>query len=104
MAVHQIMLADCLDGAKPPARVLTISVIGDTAFLAIEQYAETGNSSTTTKEVADVSVSLPSLREALELLNNDRAREDLRPLDPPDNERGERSATLAGQRYGWVRM
>jgi hypothetical protein len=103
MAVHQIMLADCLDGAKPPARVLTVSVVGDTAFLAVEDYAD-GGGSTTTKEVAQISVSLPSLRDALDLLADDRSREDLRPLDPPGNDRGEYAATLAGQRYGWVRL
>jgi len=103
MAIHQIMLADCLDGAKPPARVLTVSVVGDTAFLAVEDYTE-GGGSTTTKEVAQISVSLPSLRDALELLGEDRRREDLRPMDPPGNGQGDMSATLAGQRYGWVRL
>lgn len=103
MAVHQIMLADCLDGARPPDRVLTLSVVGDTAFLAIEKYAE-GSGTTKTKEIVDISVSMPSLREALELLANDREREDLRPLDPPGNERGELGTTFGGQRRGWVKL
>lgn len=103
MAVHQIMLADCLDGARPPERVLTVSVVGDTAFLSIEKYTE-GGDTTKTKKTADISVSLASLRDALVLLGEDRDREDLRPLDPPGNNEGEHGATLSGQRHGWVRL
>jgi hypothetical protein len=49
-------------------------------------------------------VPVPVIRDALVLLGEDRDREDLRPLDPPGNDRSERGATLSGPRYGWVKL
>lgn len=98
MAVYQISLKDCLHPTAPPEQVLTLSVVDDTAFIYINKVTEDGKSSKQT-EIADIAVSLASLREALDLLANDRSREDARPLDPPDNEHRERAARLTGVRY-----
>lgn len=103
MAVYQISLKDCLNPMAPPDKVLTVSAVDDTAFLYINKVSEDGTSSTQ-KEKAEIAVSIASLREALELLANDVARENLRPLDPPGNEQGDHAARLEGPRYGWVKL
>ncbi|WP_042400049.1 hypothetical protein [Streptacidiphilus carbonis] len=101
MAVFQISLADCLDGARPPDQILTLAVVDDTVFVAVEKYTEVDAKESRQKEKAMIAVSLPSLREALELLANDRSREDLRPVD---GEHGDMGARLKGPRAGWVKL
>lgn len=80
MTVHHISLNDCLEPSAPPAKVLTVGVIDDTAFVYINAVSQDGEAETQTV-TAQIAVSLASLREALELLSNDRSREDLRPSD-----------------------
>lgn len=103
MSVYKILLADCLDGGSPPEKALRLSIVGDTVFIAIDESREMGDT-VTSRSVADIAVSSASLREALELLDNDQKREDTRPLDPPGNTNGERGATLQGRRIGWVKV
>lgn len=102
MAIQQITLKDCLDRAEPPAKTLALAVVDDTVFLSINEWSEGGASTTQTIQ-KDIAVSSASLREALELLAADRMREDLRPLDPPGNGKGQRSARLDGHRAGVVK-
>lgn len=78
--IHQISLAECLEQYAPPARVLNVSVVGDTVFVRICDVDQDSDSETH-REVADISVSLPALIEALTLLATDHGRESLRPLD-----------------------
>lgn len=99
MSVYQISLADCLNpGTSPPSQVLTLAVIDDTVFLQIDKLSGSGDTETHKTKV-EITVSLPSLRQALELLADDSAREAARPLDPPDNEHGDRGTRIAGARY-----
>lgn len=93
--IHQISLAECLEQYIPPAKVLNVSVVGDTAFVRICDVDQTSDREAH-REVADISVSLPSLVEALNLLAVDREREDLRPLD---NDGREHETKFAGRRF-----
>ena len=94
MTVHQVSLADCLEGVFPPERTLTIGVVDDTAFVYIKTLRQDGKTETQTV-VAEIAVSLPSLREALVLLGNDRSREGMR----GKTESGAREARIEGQRH-----
>jgi hypothetical protein len=78
--IHQISLNDCLEGTAPPDQVLTVSACDDTVFVRIckvDQDTRTEKHA----EVAEISVSLPSLIDALALLAADSDREHLRPVD-----------------------
>jgi hypothetical protein len=97
MAIHNISLNDCLEPVSPPEKLLTIGVVDDTAFVRINQVRHDGNTETQTAS-EEIAVSLASLREALELLSNDRCREGLRPVEPD----GGRAARLTGHRVGIV--
>lgn len=103
MAIQQITLKDCLDRTEPPEKVLALAVVDDTVFVSINEWKNDHDTSTQ-KTTADIAVSSASLREALELLAADRVREDLRPLDPPGNEQGQRAARLDGPRAGVVKL
>jgi site-specific recombinase len=78
--IHRISLAEVLEQVSPPARTLDVSAVDDTAFIRIcdvtENHAEDKH-----REVVEISVSLPSLIEALNLLAVDAERERLRPQD-----------------------
>jgi len=78
--IHQISLAECLEQCSPPARVLNVSACDDTVFVRICDVDQDHQSEKHT-EVAEISVSLPALIEALNLLAVDHDREDLRPLE-----------------------
>ena len=78
--IYRISLAECLEQYAPPAKVLNVSVVADTVFVRICAVDQNSHSETH-REVADISVSLPALIEALNLLAVDGEREDLRPLD-----------------------
>lgn len=78
--IHNISLAECLEQSSPPARVLNIGTCDDTVFVRICDVDQDGRSEKHT-EVAEISVSLPALIEALNLLAVDHEREDLRPVD-----------------------
>lgn len=97
--INRISLADCLDQCSPPAKVLDVSVLDDTAFIRICDPSE-DYSSETHREVAEISVSLPSLIEALNLLALDAERERLRPCDNPST--GSHETRLAGRRLSVV--
>lgn len=92
--IYQISLNDCLDPCVPPEQVLTVSAIDDAAFVRICEVTQTGTSETQS-EIAEISVSLPSLLEALALLAADGEREHLRPVDHTGKSRETR---LAGDR------
>lgn len=81
MTIHHISLNDCLEGTSPPGKVLTLGVVDDTAFVYINTVTGEGDKSETQTVKAEITVSLASLREALELLSSDRLRESLRPRD-----------------------
>ena len=94
MSINEISLMNPTDPGRPAENVLTLSTVGDLAFITVSKVDE-GNPSTTTTVTAEMVVSLPTLRDALVLLCQDRDRERLRPKD----ERGELLADLAGYRY-----
>lgn len=93
--INRISLAECLEQYSPPAKVLDVSVIDDTAFVRICDASETHDTETR-REIASVAVSLPSLIEALNLLAVDAGREHLRPCE--DQQAGTRETRLAGRR------
>lgn len=97
--INRISLAECLYQVSPPAKVLDVSVVDDTAFVRVCEASETHDSETR-REVASVAVSLPSLIEALNLLALDAERERLRPCDNPAT--GSHEARLAGHRLSVV--
>jgi hypothetical protein len=80
--IHRISLAECLDACSPPAKVLDIAVLDDTVFVYISALEQDSHTEKHTEQ-AEISVSLPSLLEALALLANDSDREHLRPSDTP---------------------
>jgi hypothetical protein len=94
VSINEITLADPTNPARPAEKVLTLSAVGDLAFVTVSTVDE-GNPDTTTTVAAEMTVSLPTLRDALVLLCQDRDRERLRPVD----KRGEPMPDLAGQRY-----
>lgn len=53
---------DCL--YSPPSRVVSVSVVGDRAFLSVRKYEE-NNTTTTTTEIVSESVSAEALLNAL---------------------------------------
>jgi hypothetical protein len=93
--INRISLAECLEQYSPPAKVLDVSVLDDTAFICICDVGETHDTETH-QETAAISVSLPSLIEALNLLAVDAEREHLRPCE--DEQAGTRETRLAGRR------
>jgi hypothetical protein len=96
--IHQISLNDCLDGTVPPEQVLTISALDDVVFVRICKADEDAHSEKHT-EIADISVSLASLLEAVQLLARDVDREHLRPVDHTGQGHETR---LAGDRLTFV--
>lgn len=97
MSVHEINLSDPTDQAHPPEKVLNLSAVGDLAFVSVCTYDD-GNPETTTTVEREICVSLPALRQAVQLLSDDGNRERLRPAD----DRGEKMPDLVGQR--WVQV
>ena len=93
MSVYDITLASPTEKYAPPETLLRLTSVDDLAFLSVETYEEV-DGVRTFKSVADMTVSLPALREAINLLSHDRDREDCRPVD----ERGEKGARIAGHR------
>ena len=92
--IYQISLNECLEPCAPPRKILTVSAIDDTAFVRI-CTVDQNTPRETHKEIAEISVSLPSLIEAAALLAQDAERENLRPLDHTGKGRETR---LAGRR------
>jgi hypothetical protein len=78
--IHRISLAEVLEQVSPPARTLDVSVIDDTAFIRICDVTE-NHATDEHREIVEISVSLPSLLEALTVLAQDAERERLRPQD-----------------------
>lgn len=92
--IHRIVLNDCLEPCSPPAKVLTVGALDDTVFVTISKV-EQGSRHETCKEIGEISVSLPSLLDALHLLASDQDREHLRPIEANGMDRETR---LAGAR------
>lgn len=92
-SINEITLADPTDLARPNEQVLTLSVVGDLAFVSITKVDD-GNPTSTYTTVAEMVVSLPTLRDAVVLLCQDRDRESCRPRD----DRGEPMPDIAGHR------
>jgi hypothetical protein len=92
--IHRISLAEVLEQSSPPARTLDVSVLDDTAFVRICDVAET-HLEDKHREIVEISVSLPSLLEALTVLAQDAERERLRPLD----RQGTHETRLSGRRF-----
>lgn len=80
--VHEITLSDPLEKQMPPEKVLVLKSVGDSLFVSIETFDE-DNRSTNRTVVADSCVSLPAIREALELMRNGEERERLREPGEP---------------------
>ena len=92
--IHNVSLNDCLDGTQPPEQVLTLGALDDTVFVSICSVEQDSHKETRT-EIAEISVSLPSLIEALLALAADQEREHLRPVD---NTGQAKETRLAGRR------
>lgn len=92
--IHQISLAECLEQYSPPAKVLNVSACDDTVFVRVCEVDQDARSETH-REVAEISVSLPALIEALSLLATDAEREELRPVESGGKEHETR---LSGRR------
>ena len=93
--IHEITLADPAEPIAPPEKVLRVSAVEDLAFIDIVRSDGDGKSETFTT-LASMTVSLPALREALDLLRHDVDRENQRPRDGKTT----RSARIDGQRIG----
>ena len=93
MSVYDITLSDPTEQVAPPTTVLRVTAVDDLAFITIEKYDEEFNKRTLTT-VAEMVVSLPALREVVDLLSHDRDREDLRTKD----KHGEPGARIGGTR------
>ena len=94
MSVYEIALADPTDPARPAIALLRICAVGDLAFVNICEEDD-GNPTSTSKVIASMTVSLPALREAVDLLSHDRDREAMRVKD----DRGEPQADIGGNRF-----
>lgn len=94
MSINEISLADPTNPGRPAEETLTLSVVGDLAFVSVCKVDD-GNPDTTSTVIAEMIVSLPTLRDAVVLLCQDRDRESLRPRDA----RGEPMPDLAGNRF-----
>ena len=93
--IHEITLVDPTEPVSPPERILRISAVEDLAFIDIGRSE--GDGKTETLEiVASMTVSLPALREALDLLRHDVDREHQRPKDGKTTY----SARIDGPRFG----
>src|SRR5882757_10224256 len=84
MSIQEIILSDCLERVQPPEQILRINVIDQAVFIGIQKYNE-DSKGINTEVIAEISVSLPSLREALTLLDNDSNRENIRMKDKNGN-------------------
>jgi len=93
--IHEITLANPAEPIAPPETVLSVSAVEDLAFIDIKRLEGDGRSETFTT-VASMTVSLPALREALDLLRHDVDRENQRPKDGKTT----RSAKIDGPRFG----
>ena len=94
--IQRITLLDCLQPGDDIA--LDLTAIDDAVFVRLS-YDETGDDKTTTvRHTREITVSLPALRQALDLLACDAAREHLRPTDP-NLESGEKLPRLGGTRF-----
>jgi hypothetical protein len=80
MSVYEITLIDPTDPGRPAERVLRITAVDQMVFLHIDKYEE-GVPTTTLTTQEEIAVSLPGLRQALELLTEDGLREDAREKD-----------------------
>ena len=94
MSINEITLGNPCEPARPFEDVLSLSVVGDLAFVSVCKLDD-GNPTSTLTVVAEMVVSLPSLRDAVVLLCQDRDRESLRPTD----KRGEPMPDIAGNRF-----
>jgi len=92
--IHRISLAEVLEQTAPPSRTLDVSVIDDTAFVRICDVTENARTDEH-REIVEISVSLPSLLEALTVLSQDAERERLRPQD----RQGSHETRLSGRRF-----
>jgi hypothetical protein len=95
--IHDITLADPLDPMSPPETVLRLSAVGDALWVSIQKHDNDAKTDTFTT-VAEQCVSLPAIREALDLIRHDIDRENQRPLERPGH--NEREATIPGDRFG----
>jgi hypothetical protein len=93
--IHEITLADPSEPMAPPEKVLRVSAVQDLAFIDILRSEGDGKVETLTT-ITSMTVSLPALREALDLLRHDVDRENCRPADGKTT----RSAKLDGVRFG----
>ena len=92
--IYEITLADPAEPMAPPETVLRVSAVEDLAFVAILKLKDDREG--THKILAEMTVSLPALREALDLLRHDVDRENCRPKDGPKTY----AAKLDGIRFG----
>jgi len=92
--IHEVILKDPTKRIEPPEEALRVSAVADLVFLRIEEYAETSDG-VTTNILSEFTVSLPALREALDLIRHDVDREELRATD----KNGNVEAHLNGVRY-----
>jgi hypothetical protein len=97
--IHDITLADPTDPISPPETVLRLAAVEDVIWVYIQSHDSDGETDTFTT-IAEQSVSLPALREALDLIRHDVDRENARPKIKHD--RNEREARLEGARVSMM--
>jgi hypothetical protein len=95
--IHDITLADPLDPVSPPETVLRICAVDDVLWVYIQKH-DSDDKTDTFATIAEQAVSLPALREALDLIRHDVDRENQRPQQKPGD--NARTTMLAGQREG----
>lgn len=96
MSVYDITLTDPTEPGRPATYVLHVTAVDQMVFVSICDYDE-GNPETKMVAKASIGVSLPALRDALNLLSSDGFREDMRERD----QHGPRSR-IGGHRVGSV--
>jgi hypothetical protein len=93
--IHDITLADPSDPQSPPETVVRLAAVDDLLWIYIQKH-DSDNKGDHFETIAEQCVSLPAIREALELIRHDVERERARPvINEGDNARG---ALLTGLR------
>lgn len=93
--IHDITLADPSDPQSPPETVVRLAAVDDLLWIYIQKH-DTDGKSDHFETIAEQCVSLPAIREALDLIRHDTERERARPVI--NEGRNERDALISGLR------
>lgn len=93
--IHDVTLADPSDPVSPPETVVRLAAVDDLLWIYIQKH-DSDHKGDHFKTIAEQCVSLPAIREALDLIRHDTERERARPKLHED--RNERGALIDGLR------